>query len=73
VRHDEERSRHWSRDPVLRAAVRADEDSAGLPVAVQVIAGPGRGEDTVLRVMRAIAEGGGDRSPGADHGAAFRR
>jgi hypothetical protein len=27
----------------------------------------------VLRVMRAIAEGCGDRSPGADHGAALRR
>jgi fatty acid amide hydrolase len=73
VRGDEERCRPPARDPVLRAAARADEGSAGLPVAVQVIAGPGRDEATVLRVMRVIAQEAGGRSEGTDHGARLRR
>ncbi|MFM9058127.1 MAG: amidase [Planctomycetaceae bacterium] len=57
VRPDEERGRPWSLDPVLRAAAACDRGSAGLPVGVQVVACPGRDEDTVLDVMAAIEEG----------------
>jgi len=56
VRPAEERGRPWSPDPVLRAAATTDRGSAGLPVGVQVVAAPGRGEGTVLEVMRAIEE-----------------
>ena len=58
VRADEERSRPWSLDPVLRAAAATDRGSRGLPVGVQVIACPGHGEATVLDVMRRIKPGG---------------
>ena len=61
VRPEEERIRRWSLDPVQRAAAWTDEGSRGLPVGVQVIAGPGRDEATVLEVMRLI-EAGGDAS-----------
>lgn len=54
VRADEERSRSWSLDPVLRAAAATDRGSTGLPVGVQVIGCPGHGEATVLDVMRRI-------------------
>ncbi len=54
VRRDEERGRRWSIDPVLHAAAATDRDSAGLPVGVQVIASPGRGESTVLEVMQTL-------------------
>ena len=54
VRPDEERGRPWSFDPVLRAAAATDRGSAGLPVGVQVIAGPAGGEATVLAVMRLL-------------------
>lgn len=54
VRPEEERSRPWRVDPVLRAAREADRGSRGLPVGVQVIGGPGRDESDVLAVMRLI-------------------
>jgi fatty acid amide hydrolase len=54
VRPDEEATRPRSRDPVLRAAAECDRGSAGLPVGVQVVACPGRDEDTVLDVMAAV-------------------
>ena len=54
VHADEESSRPASRDPVLRAAAECDRGSAGLPVGVQVVACPGRDEDTALDVMAAI-------------------
>ncbi len=57
VRPDEEAERGSSRDPVLRAAADADRGSRGLPVGVQVIGAPGRGEATVLDVMEAIERG----------------
>jgi len=56
VRGDEERDRPPSLDPVRRAAARADAGSGGLPVAVQVIAGPTRDESVVLRVMRMLSQ-----------------
>ncbi len=54
VQSDEQASRPWSIDPVLRAARDTDRGSAGLPVGVQVVAAPGRGEATVLSVMRLV-------------------
>lgn len=54
VRADEQRGRPASFDPVLRAAAATDRGSLGLPIAVQVIAAPGRGEATVLEAMRLI-------------------
>ena len=42
---------------MLRAAAATDADSRGLPVGVQVVAGPGRDESTVLHVMRLIEQG----------------
>jgi hypothetical protein len=57
VRADEEAGRPPSRDPVLQAAAFTDLDSRGLPIGVQVIAGPGRDEATVLDVMRLIESG----------------
>jgi fatty acid amide hydrolase len=51
---EETRGRTWSLDPVIRAAAATDRGSAGLPVGVQVIGCPGRGEATVLEVMRRI-------------------
>ena len=57
VRSDEETGRPPSRDPVLQAAAFTDLDSRGLPIGVQVIAGPGRDEATVLHVMRLIESG----------------
>jgi len=57
VRPDEEQERPRSRDPVLRWAAATDRGSAGLPVGVQVVAAPGRGEATVLEVMRLIEAG----------------
>jgi fatty acid amide hydrolase len=55
VRADEQTCRPWSIDPVLRAARATDRGSAGLPVGVQVVAPPGRGEATVFSVMRLLA------------------
>ena len=54
VRADEQWGRPASFDPVLRAAAATDRGSLGLPIAVQVIAAPGRGEATVLEAMRLI-------------------
>jgi fatty acid amide hydrolase len=54
VRPDEELGRPRSWDPVLRAAAETDRGSRGLPVGVQVLAPPGRGERSVLAVMRLI-------------------
>lgn len=56
VRPEEERSRPWRVDPVLRAAREADRGSRGLPVGVQVVGGPGRDEADVLAAMTLIAE-----------------
>lgn len=58
VRPDEEQGRPRSIDPVLRGAAATDRGSAGLPVGVQVVAARGRGEATVLEVMRLIEAGG---------------
>jgi fatty acid amide hydrolase len=57
VRPDEAGGRPRSVDPVLRLAAATDRGSAGLPVGVQVVAAPGRGEATVLDVMRLIEAG----------------
>jgi len=54
VRSAEEQGRPRSWDPVLRAAAETDRGSGGLPIGVQVIAPPGRGERSVLAVMRLI-------------------
>jgi len=54
VQPQEEQGRPRSRDPVLRTAAETDRGSRGLPVGVQVIAAPGRGERSVLDVMRLI-------------------
>jgi len=69
VRADEEAGRPRSNDPVEIAAIETDRGSAGLPVAVQVMAlerRPGTAEATVLTAMRVIAmEGRGSlTSPG---------
>jgi fatty acid amide hydrolase len=55
VGRDDAKRRPWSLDPVLRAAAATERASAGLPVGVQVVGCPGRGEATVLDVMRRIA------------------
>ena len=47
-----------SRDPVLALAGACLAGSAGLPVGVQVVAAPDRGEATVLAVMEAIEAAG---------------
>lgn len=57
VRPEEQTGRPRSRDPVIQAAAFTDLESRGLPVGVQVIAGPGRDEATVLDVMRLIESG----------------
>ena len=57
VAADEEAVRPPARDPVLRAAADCDRGSRGLPVGVQVVACPGRDEETVLDVMAAIEAG----------------
>jgi len=54
VRPDEEAGRAFSIDPVLRAAAACDRGSGGLPVGVQVVAGPAGDEATVLEVMRLV-------------------
>jgi len=53
VRADEER-RPPARDPVLRAAADCDRDSHGLPIGVQIVAAPSRGEATVLELMQRL-------------------
>jgi len=50
VRADEEH-RAPPRDPVLRAAAECDRASGGLPIGVQIVAAPGRGEATVLELL----------------------
>ncbi len=55
VRPGEEQPRKPSRDAMLRAARRAEEGSAGLPLAAQVVARPWR-EHVALAAMRAIEE-----------------
>jgi fatty acid amide hydrolase len=60
--HDDEERRPFSRDPVLGAAAECDRDSRGLPVGVQIVAAPGRGEATVLDLMERIESA--RRSPG---------
>lgn len=75
VRDDEQAERGASRDPVVRAAVAADRESAGLPVGVQVIGLPQRSaaadprhpEAVVLETMRLLA------APGGGAGAATER
>ncbi len=68
VRPGEEQPRKAGRDAALRAARRAEEGSAGLPLAAQVVARPWR-EHIALAAMRAIEEGvaasGGLPRPGA--------
>ena len=54
---DGEEGRSPSGDPVLRAAANCDRDSRGLPVGVQVVAAPGRGEATVLDLMDRLESG----------------
>jgi fatty acid amide hydrolase len=58
VAADEQRTRSWSADRVLRAATDADRGSAGLPVGVQVVGCPGRDEATVLEVMQLLERRG---------------
>jgi Asp-tRNA(Asn)/Glu-tRNA(Gln) amidotransferase A subunit family amidase len=50
VRSDEEQ-RPPALDPVLRAAADCDRGSRELPIGVQIVAAPGRGEATVLDLM----------------------
>ena len=68
VRPDEEQPRKRVGDVALRAARRAEEGSAGLPLAAQVVARPWR-EHVALAAMRAIEEAvaarGGMPSPSA--------
>jgi fatty acid amide hydrolase len=68
VRPDEEQPRRRSADAAIKAARRAEEGSAGLPLAAQVVARPWR-EHVVLAAMRAIEDAvvarGGLPSPGA--------
>ena len=57
---EEEHGRGFSWDPVVRAARQTDRGSCGLPIGVQVVGletEPGRGEATVLNVMRIIERG----------------
>ena len=62
VRDEEQAGRGASRDPVVRAAITADRESAGLPVGVQVIGLPPRPgsvdprqpEAVVLETMRLL-------------------
>ena len=53
VRVSEQNGRPASRDAVLKAALRCDQDSANLPVAVQ-IAAPLWAEHRVLAAMRIL-------------------
>jgi fatty acid amide hydrolase len=53
VREGEESDREASRDSVIKKASRSEENSAGLPVGVQVLARPWR-EDIVLAIMLAL-------------------
>jgi fatty acid amide hydrolase len=53
VRPDEESDRAPGSDVVEREARRCEQESAGLPVGVQVVARQGR-EDVVLRVMKIL-------------------
>jgi fatty acid amide hydrolase len=53
VRATEESDRPPRRDRVVRTARRIEQGSQGLPIGVQVLAGPWR-EDIVLAVMRAL-------------------
>ena len=55
VRKEEEVGRKPSRDSVENAALKVEQESAGLPVGVQVVARPWR-EHQALAVMRAIEE-----------------
>jgi fatty acid amide hydrolase len=55
VRDDEQAGRPHARDMAYHRAQQTDERSAGLPVGVQVVAGPWR-EDVVLAVMRSLEE-----------------
>ena len=56
VRAGEEAPRKATRDGAMRAARRAEDGSAGLPLAAQVVARPWR-EHVALAAMRAIEEG----------------
>jgi fatty acid amide hydrolase len=60
VRADEQ-DRASARDPVLRAAADCDRDSQGLPVGVQIVAAPGRGEATVLELLQRLAPEAGSQ------------
>jgi len=62
VRPDEEATRPWSFDPVLRLARGCDAGSRGLPIGVQVVARPGGDEGLVLHVMQIIEAGCGFRA-----------
>lgn len=55
VRADEESTRAKSVDTILRAARASERGSAGLPIAVQIVARPWR-EDIVLAAMFALEE-----------------
>lgn len=54
VRADEEAGRPATRDPLVALAADCDRGSVGLPVGVQVVAAPHRGEGAVLEIMQAI-------------------
>jgi fatty acid amide hydrolase len=56
VQMDEESRRRRSRDGMERAARRAEQGSAGLPIGVQVIARPWR-ESAALAAMKVIQDG----------------
>jgi fatty acid amide hydrolase len=60
VQADGESDRPNSRDPADRLAKRVEQNSAGLPVGVQVIGRPWR-EDLVLATMAAIERGASER------------
>ncbi|MDE3074646.1 MAG: amidase [Chloroflexota bacterium] len=61
VRAEEASGHPGSREKMLAAARAVDQGSAGLPVGVQVAAGPG-GEDIVLAVMEALEASSEQRS-----------
>ena len=60
VRADEGTERPASRDMVEAAARRVEQDAAGLPLGVQILARPWR-EDVALAAMRAIEAGASGR------------
>ena len=72
VRASEQNGRPASRDAVLKAALRCDQDSANLPVAVQ-IAAPPWAEHRVLAVMRILERANAADRPYSTHSDATER